>query len=505
MSEVANVPSLRFAAEDVELFGGASHDLNPLHLSEDYARRTPFGRPVVFGILAALASLGRVGPRAGLSLSTLRLEFRMPVFADVDYAIDSRESSLEQVDLALMDGPQVVMRVTATFRQGEPDRVPAEPILSVDTLAESLDRQSVDLVPGLTIEGGYAPEWKLAAALMQRLRLQESGLGASHVAALLCASYLVGMQLPGRRALFVRLSLQFRAVAQTNEPIAYLARVRTMERRSHLMTADVRFGGGETDAAVGEIVAQVRQDVPPLTLQMVESVLPRSEALVGKLGLVIGASRGLGAALCLSLASQGCTVLASFHKSGAEAQRLQDAASAASGRIQTVRGDAADLAWCEELRGLVERDFGRLDFLICNAAPALLPMRLHPRSVSRVDDYVAESLRLVSVPVAVFLPLVSTHAGWLVTISSSAVGAPPADWPHYVSAKFAVEGLTRAAAADQRAASYLIARPPRLRTELLNTPLGHEGASPPERVAARIVQQLMGPPGAGRVQMLEAF
>jgi len=467
MSEVANVPSLRFAAEDVELFGGASHDLNPLHLSEDYARRTPFGRPVVFGILAALASLGRVGPRAGLSLSTLRLEFRMPVFADVDYAIDSRESSLEQVDLALMDGPQVVMRVTATFRQGEPDRVPAGPILSVDTLAESLDRQSVDLVPGLTIEGGYAPEWKLAAALMQRLRLQESGLGASHVAALLCASYL--------------------------------------ERRSHLMTADVRFGGGETDAAVGEIVAQVRQDVPPLTLQMVESVLPRSEALVGKLGLVIGASRGLGAALCLSLASQGCTVLASFHKSGAEAQRLQDAASAASGRIQTVRGDAADLAWCEELRGLVERDFGRLDFLICNAAPALLPMRLHPRSVSRVDDYVAESLRLVSVPVAVFLPLVSTHAGWLVTISSSAVGAPPADWPHYVSAKFAVEGLTRAAAADQRAASYLIARPPRLRTELLNTPLGHEGASPPERVAARIVQQLMGPPGAGRVQMLEAF
>jgi NAD(P)-dependent dehydrogenase (short-subunit alcohol dehydrogenase family)/acyl dehydratase len=505
MTEAFGAAPLRVSAADMELFSAASHDRNPLHRSAVYARRSPFGQPVVFGVLAALACLGRLGSRVGQTLSSLDLEFRTPLFPGVAYAVDTLELTPRRHEITVLDGSQVVQRAGVTFRDGEPDGLPASPAPESANHVESMDREVGDLVPGMEVGGRYAPDWSSTRRLMEQFQPPVSGVGASHVAALLWSSYLVGMELPGRRALFVRLSLRFDEAGRTRagEPLEYLARVRTVNRRSLLLTADVRLGGADAPWASGEVSALIRPDVAAPSQAAVEAVLPRSDALRGRVGLVIGASRGLGAALALCLASQGCTVEATFQTSEAEALRLKASSALLSGSISLRRGDGADLAWCEEVRGAILRDHGRLDYLVCNASPSLLSMRMHARTVSRVNEYVSQSFGLVSVPVAVFLPLVSQHAGWLVTISSSAVGSPLPDWPHYLSAKYAVEGLTRAAATDQRAASYLIVRPPRLLTDLLNTPLGREGATPPERVAARIVQHLMGPAAPGRVQVLD--
>jgi acyl dehydratase len=43
---------VRFTADDVDMFAQASHDFNPLHLSDIHARKTPYGERVVFGIPA---------------------------------------------------------------------------------------------------------------------------------------------------------------------------------------------------------------------------------------------------------------------------------------------------------------------------------------------------------------------------------------------------------------------------------------------------------------------
>ncbi|MDQ6673243.1 MAG: SDR family NAD(P)-dependent oxidoreductase [Chloroflexota bacterium] len=506
MSEAADTTLLRFTAEDLELFRTASHDHNPLHSSDVYARRTPFGTPVVFGVLAAIACLGRLRPRRGQTLSTIGLDFRAPIFPGVDYSVEAREPSRDRAELSLLDGRQILLRAVVTLQDGVAEPPPDNPGPAWANHLEPVDRQPAEFAPGLQATGTYTPDWSLARGLMERFHLRENGVGALQVAALLWSSYMVGMELPGRTALFARLSLRFQpSGAPVGGPLTYVARVRTIDRRSLLVTADVQLAVSETPWAVGEASALVRQDVPGPSLAAIEALLPRSEALQGKVGLIIGASRGLGAALSQAFASQGCTVMASYYKTAAEAERLRQSCAATPGAIELVRGDAADLEWCEEVRDRVKREHGHLDFLICNAAPALLPMRLHARTVGRVNDYVYQSLGLVSVPLAVFMPLVSQQGGWLVTISSSVIAAPPADWPHYVSAKYAIEGMTRATAADQRAASFLIVRPPRLLTDLVNTPIGREGAIPPERVAAQIVRHLFGPAAPGRVQVLEDF
>ncbi len=58
--------SISFSKEESDLFRSASHDRNPLHCSDDYARKTAFAEPVVFGALGTLACLGYLCDRPNL-------------------------------------------------------------------------------------------------------------------------------------------------------------------------------------------------------------------------------------------------------------------------------------------------------------------------------------------------------------------------------------------------------------------------------------------------------
>jgi NAD(P)-dependent dehydrogenase (short-subunit alcohol dehydrogenase family) len=145
----------------------------------------------------------------------------------------------------------------------------------------------------------------------------------------------------------------------------------------------------------------------------------------------------------------------------------------------------------------------RLDILVCCAAPALLPLSLESSSVERINDYVHRSLSLVSVPLAVFLESVAENDGWAVVISSQAVHTWPVAWPHYVSAKAAIEALTAVAARQYRRVSFLIVRPPKLATDLTSSPLAFENPLAPETVAEAIVRRLEGARHPGEVELME--
>ena len=112
-------------------------------------------------------------------------------------------------------------------------------------------------------------------------------------------------------------------------------------------------------------------------------------------------------------------------------------------------------------------------------------------------------LSLVSVPLAVFLESVAENDGWAVVISSQAVHTWPVAWPHYVSAKAAIEALTAVAARQYRRVSFLIVRPPKLATDLTSSPLAFENPLAPETVAEAIVRRLEGARHPGEVELME--
>jgi nucleoside-diphosphate-sugar epimerase len=83
------------------------------------------------------------------------------------------------------------------------------------------------------------------------------------------------------------------------------------------------------------------------------------------------------------------------------------------------------------------------------------------------------------------------EGGWLVVMSSSAVEDLPERWLHYAVAKSAVEAVA-AHCARRRNLKVLVARAPKMWTEMSNGPLGRTGTVATEQVASAIVSWVLG-------------
>jgi NAD(P)-dependent dehydrogenase (short-subunit alcohol dehydrogenase family) len=144
-----------------------------------------------------------------------------------------------------------------------------------------------------------------------------------------------------------------------------------------------------------------------------------------------------------------------------------------------------------------------LDWLICSAAPPLQPLRVEPAAFERIDGFLRNGFELTLAPLTSFLDLLSDSGGSVLVVSSIAVEEPPAIWPHYVALKCAIEGLTRVAAAEYPKVSFCIARPTKLKTDLVNTPMGRMKAEDPSAAALRILSEAAAAGRPGKVCYLK--
>lgn len=493
--------TIRFTAEDLDLFSAASNDKNPLHLSEEYARLTPYGSRVVFGVFNALTALAAVPDRPGRVLSIIELEFFDTALLGVNYAVEIHEDDEAHTTLRVMDGVRPILEGALSFSSGSvagwqsgswpPHR------------SEPADLSLSDVQLGRNAKGQYAPCEQAFDSLYSRLA-SKAWFGRRHAAALLWASYLIGMEIPGRRALFSRLRIDFESSCPVTAPFAYEANTEEVNS-SGGVNIEARLSSAGTVWASANLSAYVREDVPRITLSSVEELVGRGASLRGKVALVTGGSRGLGCAMVHALTLHGCTIILNFVRNRGLAEQVRDSASEAPGKIVLEPGNAGDLQWCNELAGRILGQFGRLDFLICNASPPLLPLWLDAQSAARVSEFLQASVALASSPMIAFLPHLAAHKGWNVLVSSVAATQPHPHFPHYTTAKCAAEAILRSAATEYRDVSSLIVRPARMLTDLTNTPLGRRGAIRPELVASAIVNRLRKEPCRGKVEILEGF
>lgn len=87
----------------------------------------------------------------------------------------------------------------------------------------------------------------------------------------------------------------------------------------------------------------------------------------GQVAIVTGASRGIGRAIALALARQGCKVAINFHSNASAAQSVVEEITAAGGSAIAVQGD---VSLAEDVQRLVEetqRAYGTVDILVNNA------------------------------------------------------------------------------------------------------------------------------------------
>src|SRR4051794_35185012 len=89
--------------------------------------------------------------------------------------------------------------------------------------------------------------------------------------------------------------------------------------------------------------------------------------LAGKVALVTGGSRGIGAAISRRLAREGAAVVVTYNASPQEAEEVVREIEAAGGRALAVRSDSADVAALRSAVVTTVDTFGGIDILVNNA------------------------------------------------------------------------------------------------------------------------------------------
>ncbi|MEX6501798.1 3-oxoacyl-ACP reductase family protein [Pseudomonas zhanjiangensis] len=169
--------------------------------------------------------------------------------------------------------------------------------------------------------------------------------------------------------------------------------------------------------------------------------------LAGKVALVQGGSRGIGAAIARRLADEGAAVAITFISSPDKAAELVRSIEAGGGRALAIQADSAD---AEAVRGAVNQTvehFGRLDVLVNNAGVlAIAPIEAF--SLEDFDRTLAVNVRSVFVA----SQEAARHmgdGGRIITIgSTNAERMPFAGGSVYAMSKSAIVGLTRGLARD---------------------------------------------------------
>jgi NAD(P)-dependent dehydrogenase (short-subunit alcohol dehydrogenase family) len=299
---------------------------------------------------------------------------------------------------------------------------------------------------------------------------------------------MVGMEMPGLHSLFAGLTLRVTGRPQDG-PLRHHHTILTEsdERTGRLVlrgTASAGPARPATQATIECFALAPSQGLDPALLA--DGVTAQDRGAV----IVVGASRGFGAALALSLLAHGYEVYAVYRASAQRADELHRVAGAASARLHLIAADAREPGAMAELAATVARGDAPVQGIVLSAAAPPLAMGLTAESATELAEYVAESLRLAAVPLGALLPLLADPDGWVLLCSSAALDAPPRDWPHYVSAKAALEGLAAWVAATRPGVRTVVVRPPKMQTAMTNTPSGRIGAAPADLIAARTAEQL---------------
>lgn len=170
--------------------------------------------------------------------------------------------------------------------------------------------------------------------------------------------------------------------------------------------------------------------------------------LSGQRALVTGASRGIGRAVALRLASEGASVALNYNSGRAEAEAVAAEIAAAGGSAVTLQGNVADTAQAEALVDAAVEALGGLDILVNNAGITRdnLLMRLSEDDWDAVVDTNLKGAFLCTK--AAIRPMLRQRSGRIVNMSSVVAITGNPGQANYTAAKAGLIGFTRTVARE---------------------------------------------------------
>ena len=320
--------SMRFTSADVARFAEWSSDHNPLHVDPAFARGTYFGKAIVHGMFSVIRALEESG--GATDARHLDIEFRGAVAPDETYAVTSAEDGASRL-VSVNGGDGLVLRISTTGASDDDlsrqlgtiaDWVPAVPRLELR--AAPVDRS----LEGIAAIGQLVGRYRTSSPSLDG---QGEGVLRNQVFAL--CSYVVGMDVPGLRSLFTRAELALDAGAPASDELLYRLTVRRVDAQFRILDAQLEVASSDGRiVAACKLRSYVRFSPVVTDLDVIAAHVSGLGALEGRVALVSGGSRGLGADIAAALALAGARVFVNYRRDAAGATALQACRSRAPGR-----------------------------------------------------------------------------------------------------------------------------------------------------------------------------
>ena len=272
-------------------------------------------------------------------------------------------------------------------------------------------------------------------------------------------SKVIGMDFPGKGAMWMNQTVDWLSPVFINDEIDVVLTIKEYSESANLLTLLTEiFNQNEQKVMTG--LAQVKMTTAisvnlkkPVKLSNSidsENILSQKKSSDKKVALVTGASRGIGEEIVKKLAKENYAVIVNYKKNKNMADNVVNAIISAGGEAISICADMSNGAEVDSMAGTILEKWGRCDIVIHGASPSIKPIKAEEINYKDVGVYLEIYLKGAISLVNLFSPYMKDNQfGRFIFLGTSYLYAtPPRGMAAYVSAKEALWGYTKALSSE---------------------------------------------------------
>ncbi len=262
-------------------------------------------------------------------------------------------------------------------------------------------------------------------------------LGASFI------STLIGTKLPGDGALWFAQNLEFLLPVRVGDTIMVKAEVVKKNKRAKTveLTTNI-FNQNKQKVTAG--TAQVK-----MVEQNPQTVKEKSKKPLQRVALIIGGTGGIGKEVCIQLASDGYDVAVHYCRNEEKAKMIQKEIVAMGKKAMIVNADITDFDQVQTMIQSILRTFETITVIVNCSAKDISNIKFQDLDWRTVQEHFDVNVKGIFHIQKCVLPIMEKNGyGKIINITTQAIEKPSAEWLHYITAKSALHGFTKALAVE---------------------------------------------------------